>query len=89
MARGLQAEDIASMVNEPEWDNSDASSDEDEYFSLLGLALPDPLQRAEDSGDSDDDPHHTQSINTCTYPLQEAELPRADSGPTSPSGAFS
>lgn len=88
MAQELRAEDIASMANEPDWDNSDASSDEDEDFSPLGLAPTDPLQRAEDSCNSDDEPHHTQSVNACTFPLQEAELrPCADSGPTSSSGA--
>ena len=50
------------MVSETDWDNSDTSSDEDEDFSSLGLAPTDPLQREEDSGDSDDEPHRIQSM---------------------------
>jgi hypothetical protein len=55
MAKELRAENIARMVNEPDWDNSDASSDEED-LSPLGLAVADPLQRAEESDDVDDEP---------------------------------
>ena len=55
MAKELRAENIARMVNEPDWDNSDASSDEED-LSPLGLAVADPLQQAEESDDVDDEP---------------------------------
>ena len=43
MARQLQAEDVANIMDEPDWDNSDASSDEDDDNSPLGLGLRDPF----------------------------------------------
>ena len=38
----LLAEDVANIMDGPDWDDSDASSDEDNEYSPLGLR--DPLQ---------------------------------------------
>ena len=40
MARQLRAEDVADIMDEPDWDDSDASSDEDDEYSPLGLRTP-------------------------------------------------
>ena len=72
-------------MDEPDWDDSDTSSDEDDEYSLLGLR--DPLQRAEDSEDSDDDSGHTQqTVHAGALPPQESEQLRV-SDPTSSTGS--
>ena len=79
MAQQLRAEDVANILDEP-----DASSDEDDEYSPLGLR--DPLQRAEDSEDSDDDSGHTeQTVHAGALPPQDSEQPRT-SDPTSSTG---
>ena len=40
MGRQLRAEDVADIMDEPDWDDSDASSDEDDEYSPLGLRTP-------------------------------------------------
>ena len=72
----VQAEDVANIMDEPHWDDSDASSDKDNEYSPLGLRHP--LQRAEDSEDSDDNSGHTQqAVHAGAFPPQESEQPRA------------
>ena len=93
MARQLRAEDVANIMDEPGWDDSDASLDEDDEYSPLSLR--DPLQRVEDSKDSDDDfGHKEQTVHAGALPPQDSEQPRAsdptsstDSSPTLP-GTF-
>ena len=72
-------------MDEPHWDDSDASSDKDNEYSPLGLRHP--LQRAEDSEDSDDNSGHTQqAVHAGAFPPQESEQPHA-SDPTSSTGS--
>ena len=67
MARQLWAEDVANILDEPDWDNSNASSDNDDEYSPLGLR--DPIRRAEDSVDSEDSSGHTQqTVHTGALP---------------------
>ena len=40
MARQLRAEDVADIMDEPDWDDSDASSDKDDEYSPLSLRTP-------------------------------------------------
>ena len=85
MARQLRAEDVSNIMDEPGWDDSAASSDEDDEYSPLSLR--DPLQRAEDSKDSDDNSGHTeQTVHAGALPPQDSEQPRA-SDPTSSTGS--
>ena len=69
-----------NIIDEPDWDNSNASLDDDEY-SPHGLR--DPLHQAKDSKDLDNDSGHTQqTVHAGTLPPQESEQPHP-SGPTS------
>ena len=69
MARQLTAEDIANLIDQPDWDNSDAKSNEDNgYFPL---SFRDPLQWARNSEDSDDESDHTQqTVHAGSFPPQ-------------------
>ena len=70
MARQLRAEDVADIMDEPDWDDSDASSDEDDEYSPLGL------RQAEDSENSEYGSGHTQqTVHAGTLPPQESEQP--------------
>ena len=55
MARELRAEDIAHMVAEPDWDNSDTSLDEDDDYFQTGLQPLDPLQQAQNISERDEE----------------------------------
>ena len=69
-------------MGEPDWDDSDASSDEDDEYSPLGLR--DFLQRAEDSEDSDNDSGHTeQTVHAGALPPQDSEQPRTSDSTSS------
>ena len=86
MARQLRAEDVANIMDEADWDDSDASSDEDDDCSPLGLR--DPLQRAEDSEDSDNDSGHTEkTVHAGALPPQDSEQPHT-SDPTFSTGSL-
>ena len=88
MPRGIRAKDVANMVGEPDWDNSDASSDEEDY-SILDTISEDPLQQVEDAtmADEDSDDSHETNIES-TSAHTEAE-PTLDSLVTSCTSGFS
>ena len=91
MARQLR-EDIANLIDEPDWDNSDASLNKDDDYSLLGLT--DPLQRAEDNEDSNEESGRTQQrvhSDAGSFLPQESEQPCASDAAsfTGPSPTFS
>ena len=80
MAREITAEDVANMVGEPDWDNSDASSDEEDHFTSCFIP-EDPLQQAEDAAKTGEDSDKTNS-ESASITLEETE-PSRDSVVTS------
>ena len=60
MVRRFRAENIP--VGEPDWDNSDASSDEDDYSEWI--PAEDPLQQAEESDKDSDNSHDINNEST-------------------------
>ena len=60
MVRRFRAEILP--VGEPEWDNSDASSDEDDYSEWI--PSEDPLQQAEKSDKDSDNLYDTNNEST-------------------------
>ena len=65
MARPLRAQQIARMVEDSDWENSDASSDDEDY-SLLASTQPDPLKQAECTAESDEEHEETTQPVTMT-----------------------
>lgn len=59
------------MVDEPEWNNSDVSLDEDDDFFETGLQPLDPLQQAQNESELDEDPVEHQQ--TPTEPTSEEQ----------------
>ena len=63
MDRETRAKDIANLVYEPDWDNSDASSDDEDY-SPLRLASTDRIEQAENSTLFEEEIEETQETAT-------------------------
>jgi hypothetical protein len=81
----MRPEDIACVVEEPDWENSDASSDEDDddYFQA-GLPPLDPLQQAQSSTEPDEEPVDVPPTPREDYSADETNVARGTTV-TSPS----
>ena len=80
MARGITAEDVANMVGELDWENSDTIKDEEDHFTSCFIP-EDPLQQAEDAAKPGKDSDETKS-ESASITLDETE-PSHDSVVTS------
>jgi hypothetical protein len=88
MARELTAEELACFVDEPDWNNSDASSDVDDNYFRGGLQTGDPLQQAQDGSETDEDSEPTQPpppVTSSTEISRSGTLPVAFDHPVGPS----
>ena len=67
----MRAKDIANLVYEPDWDNSDASSDDEDY-SPLRLASTDRIEQAENSTPFEEELEETQETATASSSIDNS-----------------
>ena len=69
MDRETRAKDIANLLYKPDWDNSDASSDEKNYNSPFRLATTDRIKQAKNSPLFEEEPIGKKTQETATLQL--------------------
>ena len=79
----MRAKDIANLVYEPDWDNSDASSDDEDY-SPLRLASTDRIEQAENSTPFEEELEETQETATASSSIDNSSS--GNSMPEQPPG---